>query len=327
MALHAVENVEDALGVTREFLTPVDVRRWLKLALVVFFVGGGTGVPTSGANTASPTGDVSVSGSLPDIPGDAWLVLAAVVALVVLVGLVLMAVGAVMEFVFVESLRSGAVTVRRYWRRRWRQGLRLFGFRFVLAVLTLALVAGLLAVVVGPFLLGVGIPVAPLLGLAVAVPVLFVVGVVTAVVNGFTTEFVVPIMILEDVGVLDGWRRLWPSVRAAWKQYLAYAVLAFVLRLGLGLAAGLVVGLVALVLLVPFGGLGLLVAATLSLSSTAGLALVAVLALVFGLLLVVASAVVQVPVQTYLRYYALLVLGDVEPSFDLVPDRRAAVRE
>jgi hypothetical protein len=36
---------------------------------------------------------------------------------------------------------------------------------------------------------------------------------------------------------------------------------------------------------------------------------------------------VQVPVQTYLRYYALLVLGDVESSFDIVPDRRAAVRE
>jgi len=39
------------------------------------------------------------------------------------------------------------------------------------------------------------------------------------------------------------------------------------------------------------------------------------------------AALVQVPVQAYLRYYALLVLGDVEPEFDLVPDQRAAVRE
>jgi hypothetical protein len=35
---------------------------------------------------------------------------------------------------------------------------------------------------------------------------------------------------------------------------------------------------------------------------------------------------VQVPVHTYLRYYALLVLGDVEPDLDLVPDQRAAIR-
>jgi len=41
MALHAVENVEEAFGVTREFLTPINIRRWLKLALVVFFVGSG----------------------------------------------------------------------------------------------------------------------------------------------------------------------------------------------------------------------------------------------------------------------------------------------
>jgi len=37
---HAVENVEEAFGVTREFLTPINIRRWLKLALVVFFVVG-----------------------------------------------------------------------------------------------------------------------------------------------------------------------------------------------------------------------------------------------------------------------------------------------
>jgi hypothetical protein len=36
---------------------------------------------------------------------------------------------------------------------------------------------------------------------------------------------------------------------------------------------------------------------------------------------------VQVPVVTYLRYYALLVLGDVEAPLDLVSDRRTAVRE
>lgn len=30
------------------------------------------------------------------------------------------------------------------------------------------------------------------------------------------------------------------------------------------------------------------------------------------------AALVQVPILTYLRYYALLVLGDIEPEFDIV---------
>ena len=70
MALHAVENVEEAFSVTREFLTPVDVRRWLKLALVVFFVGGGVSFPTAQFNTSTPPGDVS-NGGLPfSLPAD-----------------------------------------------------------------------------------------------------------------------------------------------------------------------------------------------------------------------------------------------------------------
>jgi hypothetical protein len=32
-------------------------------------------------------------------------------------------------------------------------------------------------------------------------------------------------------------------------------------------------------------------------------------------------------VLTYLRYYALLVLGDTNDTFDLIPERRAAVRD
>ncbi|MFW5950394.1 MAG: DUF7544 domain-containing protein [archaeon] len=41
--------------------------------------------------------------------------------------------------------------------------------------------------------------------------------------------------------------------------------------------------------------------------------------MVFGL--------VQVPIVTYLRYYALLVLGDIEESFDIIPEQWAAIEE
>ena len=42
-------------------------------------------------------------------------------------------VGAIMEFVFVESLREREVHVHEYANAYWRRGLRLFGFRLVLA--------------------------------------------------------------------------------------------------------------------------------------------------------------------------------------------------
>ena len=50
------------------------------------------------------------------------------------------------------------------------------------------------------------------------------------------------------------------------------------------------------------------------------------LALVGALLLVAVAAFVQMPVQTYLRLFALLVLGDANGEFDVIPDLRARVR-
>jgi hypothetical protein len=328
MALHAVDDVSDAFATTRAFLFPFELRRWLKLALVALFVGGGVSLPTAQFNTGGgfePGPGTELPNAMPE--GFASLVAVAVAAAVVL-GVVFSLVGSIMEFVLVESLRTGEVTLRRHWGRRWRQGLRLFGFRLAIGIPFFALVVGWLGLLVAPGLFPGVDPVVPAGALLfVGLPVIFLLGVLYALVSAFTSVFVVPIMIETDGGVLDGWRRLWGSIKAEPKEYFAYAVIGFVLSVAAGIAASLVVGLVALGLLLPFALVGLLVYVTVSLSSTAGLAILAALGIVFVVALVVCWLLVQVPVLTYLRYYALLVLGDVDGSLDLIPDQRAAARE
>jgi len=331
MALHAVEDVGDAFAVTREFLTPVDPRRWLALAVVAFFVGGGTGLPTGqfDASLDGSNGGGSPPSELPvEAVGDALPVLAVVAGAGLLLALLFGVAGAVMEFVLIESLRTGRVAVRRHWRDRWRQGLRLFGFRVLLWLPLIAVALAWVALVVVPVFTGGGGGAAlPVAALALGVPVVLVLGVAIGLVNSFTTAFVVPLMIQADSGVLAGWRRLWPSIRRAWKQYLAYAVVAFLLSIGTGILSSLAVGVVALVVAVPFLIVGGAVALLGSVSSPAVLAVLAVLGLAFLAVVAAVWALVQVPVVTYLRSYALLVLGDIEASFDVIPDRRAAVRE
>ena len=328
MALHALQEIGDAVDVSREFLFPVDLRRWLKLAVVAFFVGGGTGIPTAQFEAGgTPTG---APGRVPDglptaLPGDPLAVVAVVAAALLLLGLVFAVVGAVMEFVFVESLLDGTVSVRRYWRRRWGQGLRLFAFRVAIGLPLLLSVLGWMAVVVVPLLLG-GDPLLPFGVFLLGLPVVFLLGLVYGVVNTFTTVFVVPLMIRDGSGVLAGWRRLWPSLKAEWKQYLGFAVVWLGLTIGTGLLASIAVGVAAVVALLPLGLVAGVVYLALGLS-TPGIAVLAVLAVLFVLSMFVAAALVRVPVLTYLRYYALLVLGDVEPEFDLVADRRPAVDE
>lgn len=328
MALYALENLDDALDATRAFLWPFDRSTWVKLAVVVFFVGGPGAnlnlfqynVP---ADQGPPGGEFPTP---PDVGANVVLLAVAAIALALVVGLVFLLVGSVMEFVLVESLRRETVEIRRYWGERWRQGARLFGFRAVVALLVLGSVAVLAALVLLPVVAQTGAG-PSIVGFLLLLPVVFVLALVVGLVNGFTTVFVVPVMIREDCGVVAGWRRLWPTITANLWEYLAYAVAGFVLNIVGGVLVAIGVGVAVLVLLIPFGILGALGFAVFSVVQSFGIGLLLVVGLLFGLSVLAVAALVQVPVVTYLRYYALLVLGDIDADLDLVSERRAAIRE
>ncbi|WP_255196491.1 DUF7544 domain-containing protein [Halorarius litoreus] len=331
MSLFALDNLDDALDVTRDLLTPINRSLWLKLALVVFFIGGPGANLNSFQYSFSGNGDEFPVPPGQVQPGDLtaiFAIIAVVVGVVLLFALLFLLVGAVMEFVFVESLRSGEVTIRRYWGRRWRQGLRLFGFRIAIGLLVFAAVLLLTLPFVLPLIDGAEpSPGLVLTMVLVLIPAFIVLGVVVGLVNGFTTVFVVPIMVLEDRTVLGGWRRLWPTITRHWTQYLAYVVASFFLSIAGGFLILIATLLLALVLLIPFGLLFALGLGLLAIVEPVGIAVLVFAVFLFILSVIVAAAIVQVPVQTYLRYYALLVLGDIESEFDLIPEQRAAVRE
>lgn len=334
MTVYALEVLDDALDATKAFLWPFDRSRWFKLALVVFFVAG------PGANLNTPQINVPVDGGQPpsDVPfqpdvGPRILFLvAAVLVALLFVGLLFLLVGSVMEFVLVESLRREEVSVRQYWSDRWRQGVRLFGFRVVIGLVVLGSVAVLALLFLLPVIVETGpaVSVQPggltVISALLLVPVIAVLALLVGLVNGFTTVFVVPIMVLEDCGVLAGWRRLWPTITASPWQYLAYAFAGLVLSIAGGILVALAVGLAVIVLLIPFGILGAIGFALLTTVRPFGLGVIAVVALLFGITVLIVAALAQVPVVTYLRYYALLVLGDIDSDLDLIPDRRSAIR-
>ncbi|WP_227354592.1 DUF7544 domain-containing protein [Haladaptatus salinisoli] len=333
MPWYAVEALDDAIETTKALLLPVEVRTWLKLAVVVFFLGGASASPPTGGGNFQFTGEPS--GPTSDVPiSEGTLVTVALViaAVAILLWLLFTLVGSVMEFAFVEALRTREVHVRRYASDHLGQGLRLFGFRFALFLLFVLPVAGLVILAFVPAVLS-GTPSIGIGVLLLLVPVLLVFGLVVAVVDGLTRNFVVPVMVLRGGGVLAGWRAFWPTLRDQWKQYVAYVLLRVVLTIAGGIVTSIVGGIVGLVLLIPFvvlGGLLLVAfggpAAVLSSPGALALASFGLLVVVYGLLLLSAFAVIRVPVQSYLGYYALLVLGDTNREFDLVPELRAEIR-
>jgi len=300
MSWYAVDALDEAFAETRELLLPFDLGTWLRLAVITAFAG--LSAPQTPTFSADAPPEVVFEVTREFTVAEFVAAFAVLGAVVLAIAVVVSAVGAVMEFVLVDVTRSRDVRIAEPFRRWLGPGLRLLGFRIGVLLVGLLASALVLAPVAAALLLGQMVWLAVLV---VTVPLAVLVGAVAALASEFTTAFVVPLMTDDGVGVLEGWRRLWPEVRGDWQQFGVYVLVKAVLLFGASLALGFAVAVVA----VPLGLGGLFVGAV----SPLGVAALAVSALV-GL---VAVAAVSVPTMTFLRYHSLSVLDRSTVSFSL----------
>lgn len=335
MALSAVGSLADSIDATRDFLfSPFRLRRWLALALVVFFAGGLGGFnPTSVGNARDTATQEPAPGDGPSpaevvdqvetfVADHLFWVATLAVALVAL-ALLFWLLGIAMQFVLVESLRTESVDVLGYLAENVGKTLHVAALDVVLIVASVLpwVAAGWIAW--EPLLANEPLPWETLVALLVVGVLL---AILASLVQSFTRTFVVPVMLTRDLGVLAGWRRFLGAVSGSVVEYLVYLVLAFVLRIALGMVVGIATAIVGAIVLVPLVLLGLVASAVTGFSIAAGV-VIALLIVVGVLFLMVLGAVVQVPFVTYLQYYALFVLGDTDDDVDPIPRIRSRVRE
>lgn len=311
MSWYAIDSVSDAFDESKSLLFPFDLKGWLVLAVITFFVGGAS-TPSFNQSFDAP----AQGGEMPGLPGgpvgdDIWVLVGLVLLAVLAIVVVLMVVGSIMEFVFVDVLRSRIVRIRGLFGARTGPGLRLLGFRLALFLVGLFLVLLVAAPIYAALVLDI---VVTLLALVVLLPLAIVVGIALAVVHDFTTAFVVPLICERGGSIVATWRStLWPAVKAEWQQFLLYIVL----KWGLGLVVGFVVGIGLAIVFLP-----LLVLMGAGLFATGGLSTpVLVLGGAFAVLLfVLVQIFVQMPVSVFLRYYSLSVLDKTEIAWTLFTD-------
>ncbi len=259
-----------------------------------------------------------------------------VLAVVALGGVLLVAAFSVvslsLRLVFYDALRTNEVRIRQPFLSRLRQSLGLFLFTAVLSAATAAPLA--LAVLVAsaanaPVGVGPIDSVAGSIGSLATGPVI-VLGLagaafvaIAALALRFTYEFVVPTMVVEETGVLGGWRRFWRTLRTGWTEFVVYLVVHVIVSLGLsvveGIAAvlafalvGTVAGLVLLTVAVALGGLGALVGTT---AGTAALAAVVIVAVAVLIALVLP---VRVITRSYRIAYEVSTLGGIDRELALL---------
>jgi hypothetical protein len=322
LPISAVDAISPAFHHTKQQLfQPFRAWQWARLALVGLLAGemssgGGCNsfqVPQMhGGNQRFAAGAAPLANSNP-------MLYAGLVALLVVLGVVfwllLMYAMSVMRFVLFDSVVAKECHIRRSWNRRQRPGLRYFGW-------TLLMMAGFFA---GLTIL-VGIPAgiafslgwwdAPaqhlvplILGGIVLFFLFFVFAISFLVVMVLTKDFVVPQMALENIGVMEGWRRLWTGIKAEKAGYAAYLGMKILMALGAGIVLGIVSFILILFFLIPLGGIGVIAVIT---GKTAGLGwnpytiTLAILGGGFFLAIIVyALALVSVPAIVFFPAYAI----------------------
>jgi hypothetical protein len=224
-------------------------------------------------------------------------------------------INSVMRFILFDSVVARECHIRRGWARRRHAGISFFCWQLLFS---LASLAALLVV------LGIPVACAALLGwftrasdhvleLALGGVALFLILLALllgmGVIHVLTKDFVVPQMALEDIGALEGWRRLWPLLATEKAGYAGYLGMKIVLAIGAAIFFGIISVVAFLVLLIPLGGMGALAVLAGKAAGWNWNGYTITAAVVFGCvtlaILTFAAALISVPVAVFFPAYAI----------------------
>ncbi len=277
MPISAIDTISLAVEHTkRQLLRPFRLGQWTRLAFVGVLAGevgsGGSFHFPSNFNIPQQGGGSSrnfLEQSFPHIdPAILAGVIATLIVTGVIVGIVLMYVSSVMRFILFDSVLAKECHIGRGWSRRMDAGWRYFLWQvgyLLVALFGLMVFVGIpvgLAYAAGWFSQASEHVAGLVLGGILLFFVLFAFFVVTALVHVLTKDFVVPQMALEGIGAIEGWRRLWPMMKAEKGGYAGYVGMKIVLAIMAGIVIGIVGVILGLMIAIPTAALSLVAVLT-----------------------------------------------------------------
>lgn len=336
MPLSAVDAISPAFEHTkRQLLQPFRFGQWIRLAFVGLLAGelsSGGGCNTPSTNFHIPRHPGTGHFFAPGLAGVDPLLLAALIAVLLVaafaLGIVLMYISSVMRFILFDSVLAKECHIRQYWIARQQPGWRYFLWKVLFTLVTF----GVLIVLIGipaafAFILGwFSQPKQHVAGLVLGGIVVFFafafVVVAIAVIYVLTKDFVVPQMALEDIGVIEGWQRLWVMMTAEKGGYAGYVGMKIVLALGAAILLGIIGFILALIILIPVAGVAIaavIAAKSAGLGWTVYTITLAVLA-GCGLLVVFLfmTAMISVPAIVFFPAYSIYFFAARYPALSAV---------
>ena len=332
MRFTAVDAITPALEHTKKQLfQPFRFGQWTRLAVVGLLageLGSSGGCNTHNFNLNRHGGAVHHSGFPGVDPGLLFGIIAVLVITALVFGIIFMYISSVMRFILFDSVMAKECHIREGWNRRQGPGLRYFVWKLIYLLVTLAGLVVLVGIPAGlAFAAGwLKEPkehVAPLaLGAIFVVFALLIFVFALALIFVLTKDFVVPQMALEDIGVMEGWRRLWGMINVEKGGYAAYIGMKIVMAIGAGIMVGIAAVILGLIIAIPTVGLSILAVIT---GKSAGLtwnAYTITLAVVVGCVLfagfMYVIALISVPVVVFFPAYSIYFFAARYPALSAV---------
>jgi hypothetical protein len=246
-----------------------------------------------------------------------WIILAGLLMLVAMV--LWMYTSSVFRFILFDSVLTDRCVIKAQWRQ-WRSlGRRFFLWRVCLglgvaAAIGLLVGAGALAVVTSGAFKNPRQHIALLvLGGLAAFMLLTCLIILVALIALFARDFVVPVMALENVGIIGAWRRVIALLSADKKGYLGYVLMRVVLVVGCTILFGILTLIAVLLFVIPLSiaGAGIFFFARsagllMSFPAIAAGVVLAVLAMTF---IFYVSALISAPAMMFFQAYVIHFLG------------------
>lgn len=317
----AFTELDSAIRRTRDLLWPFQKGIWLRIALIALFIGwGGAGFPqpTWSSDNDFPS-DAFTGFSAPDALPDMAGLIIALIFLIIACALLFMLIGSIFQFVFVDCIRTRNVRIREYFSPRAGKGVRLFLFQIGIAVLFLLILA---ALIIPLIILAGGFAFPTALSLILFLPFLIILAIIVGIIQMITIDFVVPIMIRKDCGVIDGWKEFYGIISTQWMQGIIYLVVRFLAALGAGIVMILLTLLALGIVAIPFAIIGLFLYAAMQMANISLLLLLLIPYLIIAIPIVL---LISVPFVTFFRTYSLAVLGRLNSGYALLPEEEQAM--
>jgi hypothetical protein len=273
LPISASDSISLAVEHTRQQLfLPFRIGQWTKLAFVGLLAGelGANGCNRSNFHIPrhGTAPHMAWPGSMGINPALFALLVASAIVAAFAIGIILMYVGSVMRFVLFDSIIVRECRIRWSWSRRLGPGWRYFVWKLFFILLSGAVILGLIGIPLG-FTFASGWfrePKAHLpylvLGAIFGLMVLFALFVAIAVILLLTKDFVIPQMALEDIDAMEGWRRLWPMMKAEKVSYAAYIGMKILLAIAVGILISVATVILGLMIAVPSAAFGILAVLT-----------------------------------------------------------------